>query len=207
MTNEEKLESFMDSNFPKMGGWCDPIKIRFIGDLIFGKRLLNIADIGVFDGKSTLAMAFCLNLLGEGTVYAIDPWSVQECLDGETNEKTIQWWSNEDLDSRYESFIRNLAGCGFARRVSVMRTTSSKASRQLDGIDLVHIDGNHSLWSSASDVVNWLPAVKVGGHVVFDDSDWESTKTAVELLKSKCELIHEQSLKDNSFMVFRKKTG
>jgi Methyltransferase domain len=83
MGNEENVVQFIAEQFPKMEGWCDPQKGLEIARLVLNSKPQRIAEIGVFEGKSTLALAYACKLNGSGTVYAIDSWKKEDCIDDE----------------------------------------------------------------------------------------------------------------------------
>ena len=78
-----------------------------------------------------------------------------------------------------------------------MRRTSEQTYSYFadESIDFLHIDGNHSEESSVFDVTYWLPKVKKGGVICFDDAWWESTQKAIKLLLQDCDLMEESSPK------------
>jgi predicted O-methyltransferase YrrM len=67
----------------------------------------------------------------------------------------------------------------------VLRQPSIQAQIS-EKIDMIHIDGNHSEMTSLEDVKRWVPQVKSGGVVVFDDVNLNTTNKAVEWLDKNC---------------------
>ena len=197
------LRTFIADQFPKMGGWCDQEKGFQIGKLILDSKPQRIAEVGVFEGKSTLALAYACKLNGSGTVYAIDSWKKEDCIDDETNANQ-EWWSTLNLDNHYEAFVGHAVRAGVVKNIQFCRMSSWDASRFLPDVDMVHIDANHAEWPSTSDVVNWLPKLKVGGYIVMDDVNWESTQTALKFVLKRCELISRHDLYESCFAIYRK---
>lgn len=200
---EQTLRQFVEENFPKMGGWCDFEKAMQIGKLVFDEKPQRIAEVGVFEGKSTLAMAHCCKVNGSGTVYAIDSWKKEDCIDDETDNNR-EWWSNLDLDFHYQQFVSHAVRTNLVRHIQFCRMSSWDASRFLPDMDMVHIDANHAEWPSTSDVVNWLPKLKVGGYLIMDDVNWDSTQTALRFVLKRCQFISRFDLKDSVFAIYRK---
>lgn len=202
--NNEQLKQFVTTEFPKMAGWCDETKGCIMGDLILHQGYTAIADIGVFEGKSTLAMAKACQLRGAGVVYGVDSWNRDDCtVDAEIQHE--DWWKNLDIEKHREGFYRHLDRTQLADWVKIHRTTSYKAAHEIpDGLDMVHIDANHSEWSSTFDVCLWLPKIKVGGHLIMDDTNWATTQTAVRFAKKFCDFIVEHSLPESVFSIFRR---
>jgi hypothetical protein len=54
------------------------------------------------------------------------------------------------------------------------------------------------------DVKNWLPKVRSGGYIWFDDANWESTTKAVQYLLANCDLDSSSDLSD-PYLLFRKR--
>ena len=154
------LKQFISDQFPKMGGWCDAEKGFQIGKLVLDSKPQKIAEVGVFEGKSTLALAKACKMNGSGTVYAIDSWKKEDCIDDEVAANQ-EWWSTLDLDGHYEAFVGHTVRAQVVKNIQFCRMSSWDASRFLPDMDMVHIDANHAEWPSTSDVVNWLPKLKV----------------------------------------------
>jgi predicted O-methyltransferase YrrM len=73
-----------------------------------------------------------------------------------------------------------------------------------ESIDILHIDGNHATEAVLKDVRLFLPKVKRGGYIWFDDADWPSTLPAQKLLLIQCFVIKERS-EGNSCLLFQKR--
>ncbi len=203
MTHQESIENFIRDNFPKMAGWCDPRKGIELANIVIRERPQKIAEVGVFEGKSTLAMAHACRLNGSGTVYAIDSWKREDCIDDESNANQ-EWWSKLDLDKHYANFVAHTVRADVVKHIQFCRMSSWDASRFLPDVDMVHIDANHAEWPSTSDVVNWLPKLKVGGYIVMDDVNWESTQTALKFVLKRCSFISRFDLAESVFAIYRK---
>jgi hypothetical protein len=78
------LKQFISDQFPKMGGWCDAEKGFQIGKLVLDSKPQKIAEVGVFEGKSTLALAKACKMSGS--------WSS---------------WTQEGLTGRASAAIRH----------------------------------------------------------------------------------------------------
>jgi predicted O-methyltransferase YrrM len=203
MTTHDALKNFVSEQFPKMGGWCDPEKGFEIGKLVIDNKSQRIAEVGVFEGKSTLALAYACKLNGSGTVYAIDSWKKEDCIDDEVSGNQ-EWWSKLDLDGHYEAFVGHAVRAQVVRYIQFCRMSSWDASRSLPDMDMVHIDANHAEWPSTSDVVNWLPKLKVGGYLIMDDVNWESTQTAIRFAEKYCTLVKRYDFKESVFSIYQK---
>lgn len=189
-------------------GWCDPIKAIALADLVMANRPAACAEIGVFAGKSALSIAFGLRArattspASSGVLYAIDSWSAPDSL-VDTSPEDAKWWSNNvNLDAIYEEFIGHLHTTGLGRYVRVLRMASIDAAKLVGPLDLLHIDGCHSEWSSTSDVTLWLPKLRVGGTLVMDDVNWPSTQTAVRFARKFCDEVRVVNSPESVFGIY-----
>lgn len=177
-------------------GWCSHQKASILIDLILSSGAKTIVEIGVWGGKSLLPMAYTLREIGQnGKIYGIDPWDNQASIEGITHESNIAFWNYVD----HEDVLRKLENVVEAERlcdtVTLIRATSS-AAPPINDIDILHIDGNHSDVTSYIDVTKWVPLVKKGGWIVFDDMNWfengmVTTRRAIDYLNEHCHKIAE----------------
>jgi len=171
-------------------GWCSEQKGAILVDMILKKKPEKIVEIGVWAGKSLLPMAYTLKAMGRGKVYGIDPWSAEASIQHVTNEPNIVWWSHVDHDGILLSLINNIKRWQLEDYVEIIINTSENAD-PIEDIDLLHIDGNHSDYASYLDVNKWVPLVKSGGWIIFDDMSWNengiaTTARAVKWLDENC---------------------
>jgi predicted O-methyltransferase YrrM len=93
----------------------------------------------------------CLIQLPEATVYCVDPWSKFV----EPERWRGQWKKNTKE---------------FGSRCVELRGTSDEWAPKFDKtIDLLFIDGNHTIFQVTADLENWVPKVRAGGLVVGHD--------------------------------------
>ncbi len=177
-------------------GWCSHQKASVLIDIILASGDKTIVEIGVWGGKSLLPMAHALKRMGQnGHIYGVDPWDNQASIEGVTHEGNIAFWGHAD----HESVLRKLESVLDWERlcdtVTLIRATSS-AAPPIHDIDILHIDGNHSDVTSYIDVTKWVPLVKRGGWIVFDDMNWfengvATTRHAIDYLNEHCHKIAE----------------
>ncbi len=74
------------------------------------------------------------------------------------------------------------------------KSPSARVADIFDRIDYLHIDGSHSVVNAAEDVLLYVPKVRRGGIVIFDDINWQSTGPARELVAAFCDTV--TTLKD-----------
>jgi predicted O-methyltransferase YrrM len=177
-----QLEAF--DSMEQLEGWCTKSKASILMDIIFMLNPKVIVEIGVWGGKSLIPMAYALKNTEEGKIYGIDPWDNVKSVEGMEGIH-YEWWSNVDhqrILSGLENKIRRL---GLSNQIELIKTSSELAPPILD-IDVLHIDGNHSEEASNLDVRKWVPLVRRGGVIIFVDTDWKTSQTAVNWLNENC---------------------
>jgi predicted O-methyltransferase YrrM len=181
-------------NFP---GWCPTEKAIQIMNLIHANSCEVCVELGVFGGSSFFPLVSALAFNKQGIAYAIDPWTNDACLEGyeEMNGKHHEYWGKVDLEKTMHKFVEGMHKNELDSVYFIMRMSSAQACPQFDdeSIDFIHIDGNHSEQSAIFDVEHWLPKVKKGGIICFDDAWWTSTQPAIKILLEQCDLMKESS--------------
>ncbi len=165
-------------------GWCTINKASILIDLIFMLEPKTVVEIGVFGGKSLIPMAAALKVTGKGCIYGIDPWNSLESTDGMEGAHLV-WWGKLDHDKIMRDFQKKVVEFAVIDQVVVIKTTSELAP-PISNIDILHIDGNHSEKAANLDVNKWVPLVRKGGVIIFDDLDWPSNASAVKWLDENC---------------------
>jgi hypothetical protein len=168
----------------ELQGWCSEEKASILMDLIIADKLKTIVEIGVWGGKSLVPMAYAVQANGNGIVYGIDPWSAEASADG-MDGANLDWWSQVDHEAIFQGLVASIYKFNLQNHVALVRKTSADAS-PIDDIELLHIDGNHSDEASYIDVTKWVPYVKSGGYIIFDDVNWSTTGRAVAWLNEYC---------------------
>jgi predicted O-methyltransferase YrrM len=188
------LEKFLREGFAAIEGWCTPYKAARLFALIKAVRPAICVEIGIYGGKSLLPQALALKDAGHGLIYGIDPWSAQAATATATTHESNgiandDWWLNLDFAAIKRGFYENMVRQDLTGPTAILETTSELAAPMLPAIDILHIDGSHSEIQAAADARLYLPKVRPGGFIWFDDCDWNSTATAISLLKEAADLI------------------
>jgi hypothetical protein len=152
MTNDEILERCLP-----VPGWTYPAELLWLCGQARSCRY--IVEIGVYHGRSTLALA----LATPGTVIGIDSW---EGGPDERDEWHPDFATPEGRDAAYLAAWRNLR----EQPVMLLRADSSRAWQALErGIELLFIDGGHDYQSVKRDILNYRPLVAAGGLICGHD--------------------------------------
>ena len=188
------FEHALTATIGPLEGWCSAAKACAIANYVVTERLSSALEIGVFGGKSLLAIAMAQvhAELDTAITVGIDSWRAEDCVEGEPHPANVEWWSNRDmLHEVHRKCMEAIWSTGLAERILVFRNNSSAVASFLHDRewDLIHIDGNHSELASTRDVALWLPRLRSGGILIFDDLDWSNEGGAVKQLDQDCERI------------------
>lgn len=186
------LHEAINSYIPVMNGWTTVTRAQEMAACILEIKAKTIVDIGVFAGRSTIAMGFAARELGYGMVWGIDPWRIAAAVEGDEVPENRGWWErNADLERMHAETMRWVWEHRIEQWVTIIRAHSQHVAQLFPTIDCLNVDGNHTEIASCRDVSLYVPKVKKGGYVFFDDTDWGTTKKAVSLLDSMCELVND----------------
>ncbi len=206
-SNSDALKQHICEVLPTLTGWCSQEKALSFIDLILEVKPKVCVEIGVFGGGSIFPVASTLKFLEAGVIIAIDPWDKQECIkyfDPITEAPHLDWWERVNLDDIFTQYVNMLKTYQLFDYCVTMRTTSEKAAAEIDLIDILHIDGNHSEFSSIDDVSLYLPKVCSGGYIWMDDAiSFPKTHAAFRLLQEACDPI--KSIDNGNCILFKKR--
>jgi predicted O-methyltransferase YrrM len=165
----------MDHFYHKIEGWS---KISEQGDLFetiineIGIKRLNIAEIGVYKGRSTAMInVILINKNINYNYFAIDHF-----MGSEEHVKDIDYY-NETLDNLRELLINY-------QNIKIIKNDSILESKKYDDryFDIVYIDASHDYESVKNDINFWKTKVRKGGIICGDDyiSGWPGVVEAVD---------------------------
>lgn len=176
---------------PIIQGWTRPEKGIAMADLVLSEKPSLIVEIGVFGGASLLPQALALQQNGHGLIVGIDPWTKDAALEGDVGQENADWWKECDLNEIALGCWAAIDQEGLGQYAALVRSQAHLVCGffKCGGIDILEIDGNHSELASCRDVELYLPLVRPGGHIWFDDSDWKTTQKAVATLDGACERV------------------
>lgn len=155
--------------YQDIGGWLldDEASALYLLSSLLGKRS-KVLEIGSWKGKSTYCMA--KGLPKGGKVIAIDPF------DASGEEESSALYLERAGDSPLlKQFMNNMTRLGVMEKIKPMKGYSHLFVNQFTEIDLLFIDGDHSIEGCDFDFLNYSPLISCGGYLVFHDFD-ESRK-------------------------------
>lgn len=176
----ESAMSFFDGR-----GWCSAAKALKLAELITDNSLEIIVEIGIFGGRSFIPMGMAVRSHGKGACYGFDPMDTQAATEGGVSIENDEWWAKVDLEDMYRWFIQSLLHFQLTNECRFMRIRGETAWRlfEVESINLLHLDSNHSETVSCRDVAMWRSRVAPSGFLVMDDCNWPSQQKAIALIK------------------------
>lgn len=188
---DRTLVDRITSIVPQLEGWCSVEKALALAACVCEIRPRTCVEIGVFGGRSLLPQAMACCHRNAGHVFGIDPWSDSHALEGHHPRTCIEFWSQVNYEQIYRGCVQAIVDAQLGPFCTLIRMSSANCAHLFQTIDLLHIDGNHDASASIRDVQLYLPKVPMGGHIWFDDADWEATGQAKELLLDECDIVHD----------------
>ena len=91
-----KVFSTISKLIPTLGGWTSVPKGHAYAAIVLGYRPEVCVEIGVWEGRGSLAIALALKEVGRGMLYAIDAWSPQASVEGQVHPGDIEHWGKSD---------------------------------------------------------------------------------------------------------------
>ena len=143
-----------------------------------------IVEIGVYEGASTCWWSDNYLDHPNSRLIAIDPFTGnQEYRDNKENYPTL-----DDIEFIARSNIAKSRNAGkIDIRVGCSWDVYPALSRDLKKpIDILYIDGDHTPNAVCRDIALYLPLVRSGGAVIFDDYGHEDVKRAVDGALNAC---------------------
>ena len=141
----------------------------------------QIVEIGVYEGASSCFWSDFYLDHEESSLISIDPFTGSE----EHLKNPENYAGLSRLERTARENIAKSKNCG---KVEVIKGLSQRVFADLDArfgsepwIDVLYIDGAHDSMSVARDVVLYVPMVKPGGVVFFDDYAHPDVRRAVDM--------------------------
>jgi hypothetical protein len=174
-------------------GQSDFLKLQALIEIFPDLPKGDIVEIGSLYGRSGFALARLSEIYGNGIVFCIDPWNIDQIKPqgpgAEILEKQLCGMSPTDTDHIYNVFltatsildnithIRNVSENAIAEYAQAAtsgyyQSSSGKRYPALGQISLLHIDGNHRYEHVMQDVELWSLRLSEGGFLILDDYIW-----------------------------------
>lgn len=156
MSNHTKSHLAINPKYTAVSSWWQHVPLAFW--LIENTKPAVVVELGTHYGVSFFAFCQAAQLFSPSTrLYAVDTWQgdTQAGLYDEHVFETVQQHANQH----------------YGNSATLMRSTFEAASHQFSdaSIDLLHIDGFHSLEAVQTDYNTWLSKMKPTGIIIFHD--------------------------------------
>ena len=192
MSLPKHIEEAVHNYIPHMEGWTEVERACEMAERILEIKAKVCVDIGVFAGRSTIAMGFAARELQTSHVYGIDAWKIDSAVEGDNVEENAKWWKERaNLEQMHWQAVHMIWSHRLDPWVTIIRNGSQYVHQLFPIIDFLNIDGCHTEIASCRDVELYLPALRSGGYLMFDDSDWLSTQKALGKIEEHCDLIND----------------
>lgn len=155
---------------------------------------LEIVELGVFQGRTALQLAWGAEQGNGNHVTAIDPWD----LAGNVYDPPFT-----DVGSRTQAFL-NIESLGYADKIRLIQGFSQDVANDdwamESTIGLLYVDGDHTEEGARRDIEAWAPHLAPGAVIAVDDyghPDWPGVGRAVDALVAEgflapIELYHDR---------------
>lgn len=137
----------------------------------------EIVELGTFQGRTALIMAWGAAQGSGAHVTAIDPWDLEgNVYDPPFTEAESRTWA--------EYRVREL---GYSDRVQLVQAFSQDVAETWSGrpVGLLFVDGDHTKEGARRDIETWAPHLAPGARIAVDDyhhPDWPGVAEAVDEL-------------------------
>lgn len=136
-----------------------------------GSRFL---EIGSYKGDSLVPLAIAARFIRAEKVISIDK-NLRNLMN------LYDYGIFHATEMAHNSMRWNLIAMDLTEYVSLISDESASAITYLDlELDILHIDGDHTLRGCTEDIQNYLPLVKVGGHVIIHDYNVTEVRQAIK---------------------------
>lgn len=168
----------------RMEGWCTPEKGQRLYEIVQETDSKVSVELGVFGGRSLVALGLGHKEKGSGFVIGIDPWNNKACIEGNNDPANDEWWLSLDMREIYNSCQQHIEINELQGFCDTLRMRSVDVSILFpDGsVDILHQDSNHNTKTIVEELKAWVPKLKVGGLWICDDTDWPEAKDGYSYL-------------------------
>lgn len=128
----------------------------------------TIVEIGSWKGKSTFCLAQGLR---GGRVFAIDPFDASG--DPDSMEIYKKQMGSKDLIVQFKDRMRQLQ---VDHKIEILQGYSTAFKNRFKSIDMLFIDGDHSIEGCKTDFELFARLIVRGGYVLFHDYDPKRTE-------------------------------
>lgn len=184
----------MNHFYQDIYGWTETIDTLYKRVVEQAKDGAHFVEVGAYVGKSAAFMA--VEIINSGKDIKFDVVDIWMPIDDFQRDNLYKFTEKDAfLDFKklftigadsYEIFLRNIESVKHV--INPIKSESTRASRLYadKSLDFVYIDADHKYKGVKSDILAWLPKVKVGGVLAGHDYiEGKGVKIAVDELFDK----------------------
>jgi predicted O-methyltransferase YrrM len=140
------------------------------------KEGMRVLELGTYDGQSSVRMIPTIEK-NNGHYIAIDWFYGTKNPSWETKNSNPHYYDPNQSDDTYARFIHNISVAvnnpNWQEVVTVLRGRSDEVYNQVEdnSLDILIIDGDHRYSAVIKDIELYLPKLKNGGIIAFDDCE------------------------------------
>lgn len=180
----------------RIQGWMTTEKGLALAEIVLDKKPKTAVELGVFGGRSMIAIALAMKENGIGKIYGIDPWHIDAAIEGDNDPANDNWWRNNiNLHDIHRGCMDAITVRQLLPWCVVIRSKSDYSTElfQDGSVDLLHQDSNHSELVSCREVEMWHKKLSPNSTWVLDDTDWPTQSKAIQLIQDKGFAIKENT--------------
>jgi len=155
-------------------GWAtfEPLYFEMVANAPDAPTKSHFVEVGSWLGRSAALMAVeIINSSKPIRFDCVDPWT-----DGGPDLRHKVAGMKMPI---YEQFLRNIEPVKDMIRPIRLPSIEAAATYEDGTLDFVMIDASHAYEDVKADIAAWLPKLKPGGILGFDDFNWSGVKQAV----------------------------
>lgn len=160
-----------------INGWFHQSDADFVDSLCRGRNWSGgvAVELGVWKGRSTVAIAPACRVAGCARYYAVDDFKGGRA----SNQRIKNHYARIGPDEAEEQFKNNIIDYGLNDFVFLHVGDSAEAADKIGSHDIrfVFVDASHDLVSVTDDIAAWWPRIQPGGimagHDYYDRTDGE----------------------------------
>lgn len=151
-----------------------------------------IVELGVYLGKTALAMAWGASQGGGAHVYGVDPWELAETAFEHPVDPVYRKWPTFNSPGARSWAEWHVQALGYSSKISLVHGFSAEVGKQYGGppVGLLFVDGDHRYDAVRADVAAWAPHLAEDAVIVFDD--YESSHP--DLIRAVDDMVEDQIL-------------
>jgi predicted O-methyltransferase YrrM len=196
----------------KIEGWNSDHKADSLISLVLWTKPKRILEVGVFGGKSLCVFGLSLQYLGQGHITGIDSWTTSAVVDSHETAEEKQWWAGHGegpgsvLEQRRLEAIRWVKTFGLDPYCTIRQADAHQVSSEYENesFDIIHLDADKSHIGSLREIHTWLPKLRIGGYLVYDDCDWLTRRAAYMEARERCRELYEHRAPGDGFAVLKR---